>query len=293
MKNITIDYSVSPVAISDRILGNQGEALATELEITLPDKMINDGSIAEFCGAFGSCNGVFHSKRVTKSEIADGVLLIPITAEISSNLTVSFQIEAFSSDDSLIMKTSLIEGLTFNKSVCRNHSDLSKLIDPADLANITAEIKANTAARHTHENAETLNKLGDSNGSLTYDGKAVGGRQTATVTLDISEATIDSPVASSTNIFLNAVNKVPANAEIAIIELNSGTAESPVWIDLRDMSALYPANPYSLMYHKLQHNDTYGSYFLVSILFPIGDKNELITALDNYGIPQIRVTYYL
>ena len=293
MKKITIDYSVSPVAISDRILGNQGEALATELEITLPDKMINDGSIAEFCGAFGSCNGVFHSKRVTKSEIADGVLLIPITAEISSNLTVSFQIEAFSSDDSLIMKTSLIEGLTFNKSVCRNHSDLSKLIDPADLANITAEIKANTSARHTHENAETLNKLGDSNGSLTYDGKAVGGRQTATITLDISEAMIDSPMSSSTIIFLNAVNKVPANAEIAIIELNSGTAESPVWIDLRDMSALYEANPYSLMYHKLQYNNTYGCYFLASILFPISNKNGLIIALDSGAIPQIRVTYYI
>lgn len=293
MKKITIDYSVSPVAISDRILGNQGEALATELEITLPDGMINDSSVAEFCGVFGSCNGVFHSKRVTKSEIADGVLVVPITAEVSSNLTVSFQVEAFSSDDSLIMKTSLIEGLTFNKSVCRNHSDLSKLIDPADLANITAEIKANTSARHTHENAVTLNKLGESNGSLTYDGKAVGGRQTATVTLDISEVTIDSPMSSSTIIFLGNTNKVPANAEIAIIELNSGTAESPVWIDLRDMSALYEANPYSLMYHKLQYNNTYGCYFLASILFPISNKNGLIIALDSGGIPQIRVTYYI
>ena len=154
-------------------------------------------------------------------------------------------------------------------------------------------IAANTAARHTHENAETLNKLGDSNGGLTYDGKAVGGRQTATVTLDISEATLDSPMSSSTIIFLGNTNKVPENAEIVSVELNNGTIDVPDWIDLRDMSALYPANSYSLMSHKLQHNDTYGSYFLVSILFPIGDKNALITALDNYEIPQIRVTYYL
>ena len=293
MKKITIDYSVSPVAISDRILGNQGEALATELEITLPDKMINDGSIAEFCGAFGSCNGVFHSKRVTKSEIADGVLLIPITAEISSNLTVSFQIEAFSSDDSLIMKTSLIEGLTFNKSVCRNHSDLSKLIDPADLANITAEIKANTAARHTHENAETLNKLGDSNGSLTYDGKAVGGRQTATVTVDISEATIDSPVVPATFIYLNNTNKVPDNAKIVSVELNSGTADSPVWIDARDMIVDYPTAPYVLSFNRFKLSTLYGGYLLVSIHFPLQTKNDLIISLDNYEIPQIRVTYYL
>ena len=174
MKQINIDYTVSPASVSDEILGNQGESLATELIVKLPAEMINDGSIAEFCGAFGSRIGIFHSKRIKKSEITDGVLSVPITAEISSKPSVSFQVEAFSSDDSLIMKTSLIEGLTFNKSVCRNHSDLSKLIDPADLANITAEIKANTAARHTHTNIETLDKLGEANGNLTYKGREVG-----------------------------------------------------------------------------------------------------------------------
>ena len=175
MKQITIDYTVSPASVSDEILGHQGESLATELAVKLPAEMINDGSIAEFCGAFGSRIGIFHSKRIKKSEITDGVLSVPITAEISSKPSVSFQVEAFSSDDSLIMKTSLIEGLTFDKSVCRNHSDLSSSVDPAELANITAEIKANTLARHTHANIETLNKLGDSNGNLTYDGKLVGG----------------------------------------------------------------------------------------------------------------------
>ena len=174
MKQITIDYTVSPASVSDEILGNQGESLATELAVKLPAEMINDGSIAEFCGAFGSRIGVFHSKRIKKSEITDGVLSVPITAEISSKPSVSFQVEAFSSDDSLIMKTSLIEGLTFNKSVCRNHSDLSSVVDPAELANITAEIKANTLARHTHANIETLDKLGDSGGTLTYKGREVG-----------------------------------------------------------------------------------------------------------------------
>lgn len=153
-------------------------------------------------------------------------------------------------------------------------------------------IAANTAARHTHENAETLNKLGDSNGSLTYDGKAVGGRQTATVTLDVGEVTLDSPIASSTNIFLNNTNKVPENAEIVSVELNNGTIDVPDWIDLRDMLALYPYFPYSIMYHKLKYSDALDGYFLATIIF-VSDKNELITALDNYEIPQIRVTYYL
>ena len=43
----------------------------------------------------------------------------------------------------------------------------------------------------------------------------------------------------------------------------------------------------------IQYSDTQGIYFLASIIFPLTDKNELITALDNYEIPQIRVTYYI
>ena len=40
---------------------------------------------------------------------------------------------------------------------------------------LAAEIALNTAARHTHDNKGTLDKLSDSNGILTYDGKALGG----------------------------------------------------------------------------------------------------------------------
>lgn len=40
---------------------------------------------------------------------------------------------------------------------------------------LAAEIALNTAARHSHENKGTLDKLSDSNGILTYDGKALGG----------------------------------------------------------------------------------------------------------------------
>lgn len=142
-------------------------------------------------------------------------------------------------------------------------------------------------------NYVVLNKLGDSNGSLTYDGKAVGERQTASELLVFNELTTDSPVSNATFIYLNDTNKVPDNAEIVSIELNSGTVDSPVWIDLRDMSALYIGNPYSLLYHRLKYSDALAIYFLASIIFPFTAKNELITALDNYEIPQIRVTYYL
>lgn len=40
---------------------------------------------------------------------------------------------------------------------------------------LAAEIALNTAARHSHENKSVLDKFAESDGSLTYDGKALGG----------------------------------------------------------------------------------------------------------------------
>lgn len=142
-------------------------------------------------------------------------------------------------------------------------------------------------------NSDVLNKLGDSNGSLTYDGKAVGGRQTASVEINISDLLLDSPVSVSTNIYLKTTNQIPENSEIASVELNNGTIESPNWIDLRGMDALYPYKPYSVNLYKLNYSNDLGAYFLASITFFSIDKNALISSLDNYEISEIRVTYYL
>ena len=302
MKQITIDYTVSPASVSDKILGNQGESLATELAVKLPAEMINDGSIAEFCGAFGSCNGVFHSKRIAKGEVADGVLSVPITAEISSNLTVSFQIEAFSSDDSLIMKTSLIEGLTFDKSVCRNHSDLSKLIDPADLANITAEIKANTIARHIHSNKDTLGKLGESGGKLTYDGKPVGGDARAVIEETFTEEYGDFAfvlTASDTYPVKNAVLTVASasiteNTEIKSVKiLFSGKTD---YVDVKDIPIKY--NGYFepcivSAFHPVADDGSESfvvGFKVASLYFPVDCK--AYTDIRNGSYSAVKVEYY-
>ena len=284
MREVLIDFTADVPIAPGTVLGRQGENNATALLIKIPAEMLNNEAVELISLAAQIGAGyVARSELIAKAET--------ITVKLDSRMTtvnsLSIQLEGYDSTKSLLVKSAKIDNLIFEKSVTGETPELE------GNAGVIADIAANTSARHTHENAETLNKLGDSNGSLTYDGKAVGGRQTATVTLDISKAMIDSPMSSSTVIFLNNTNEVPDNAEIAIIELNSGTADSPVWIDLRDMSALYPANPYLLMSHKLQRNDTYGSYFLISILFPISNKNELIFALDNGEIQQIRVTYYI
>lgn len=298
MKQITIDYTVSPASVSDKILGNQGESLATELAVKLPAEMINDSSIAGFCGAFGSCNGVFHSKRIAKGEVADGVLSVPITAEISSNLTVSFQIEAFSSDDSLIMKTSLIEGLTFNKSVCRNHSDLSKLIDPADLANITAEIKANTLARHTHSNTETLNKLGDSNGKLTYDGKPVGGGERATAEVSFTQEWSDFLISTDTtskkvSITVNSDSLTTETEIKSISVLFEGQQD---YIDLRDLTLHIneDCEPCTVAYYHPSIDEGESGFAglrVAALYFPISGRAYQFFNSNSYSA--VKIVYYI
>ena len=143
-------------------------------------------------------------------------------------------------------------------------------------------------------NQDVLNKLGDNNGNLTYDGKVVGGRQTETVTLESNDFyPVDTDVSYTTMIIVNNTSKIPENSEITSIELNSGTADSPVWIDARDMIVDYPTAPYVLSFNRFKLSTLYGGYLLVSIHFPLQTKNDLIISLDNYEIPQIRVTYYI
>ena len=50
--------------------------------------------------------------------------------------------------------------------------------DEVDNAGIIAEITENTKARHTHTNKDVLDKLGETDGKPTYDGKALGGGST-------------------------------------------------------------------------------------------------------------------
>lgn len=284
MREFIIDFTADVPIVPGTVIGRQGENNATSLKIKIPDEMLNNEAVELISLAAQIGAGyVARSELIAKAET--------VTVKLDSRMTavnsLSIQLEGYDSTKSLLVKSAKIDNLIFEKSVTGETPELE------DNAGVIADIAANTSARHTHENAETLNKLGDSNGSLTYDGKAVGGRQTATVTLEMSEVTPDSPTPSSTFIYLNNTNKVPDNAEIVSVELNAGTADSPVWIDLRDMSGLHIGNPYSLIYHQLKYSNTQDIYFLASIIFPLTDKNELITALDNYGIPQIRVTYYL
>lgn len=270
-----------------KTVGYIGEHNATILEITPPDYMLSDG-VSLFCLAVETgrefIKVVVRSAMVPKADKIN----IPLWRQATGSPKAKLQLEAYDDGGNLVIKSPVAE-VEFLPSVngVQNVSDTNN-------TSIVANIAANTSARHTHENAKTLNKLGDSNGNLTYDGKAVGGRQTATVTLQSNDFyLVDTDVSYTTMIIVNGTSKIPENSEIIGIELNSGTTDSPVWIDARDMIADYPTAPYMLSFNRFKFSAAYSGYLLVSIFFPLQDKNNLIISLDNYEIPQIRVTYYI
>ena len=143
-------------------------------------------------------------------------------------------------------------------------------------------------------------KVTDDNGCVytdcfcgNFNDKAVCSHQTATVTLESNDFyVINTDAPYTTMIIVNDASKIPENAEIKSIELNAGTADAPIWIDLRDMFADYTNAPYFLNFNRFKSSNSYDGYLLGSICFPLQYKNDLITALDNYEIPQIRVTYH-
>lgn len=285
MREFIIDFTADVPIMPGTVIGRQGENNATALKIKIPDEMLNNEAVELISLAAQIGAGyVARSELIAKAET--------VTVKLDSRMTavnsLSIQLEGYDSTKSLLVKSAKIDNLIFEKSVAGETPELE------GNAGVVADIAANTAARHTHENAETLNKLGDSNGNLTYDGKAVSGRQTATVTLESNDFyPVDTDVSYTTMIIVNNTSKIPENSEITSIELNSGTADSPVWIDARDMIVDYPTAPYVLSFNRFKLSTLYGGYLLVSIHFPLQTKNDLIISLDNYEIPQIRVTYYI
>lgn len=152
----------------------------------------------------------------------------------------------------------------------------------------------------TFPNSDTLKKLGDSNGSLTYDGKAVGGgNETNVVILTAEEWGIEASMnpENCTFVFAYNTNKIPENAEIANVEIKVGTDEigNPIWKSVEDSFFDSNAKPFYYFQNRFikRSFDTFGNgYILFSIYSPFS-KNDFILELEGYIFTDIRVRYYI
>lgn len=156
-RTITVDYA-RPRGYD---VGYRAENNFTELSLPVPEELEGADSYRVY---FESTVGEhLQTELLTPT---DGYVTVKITSDIVPEPgNMAAQLVAFA-DGERVGYAPMITG-TAKVSIPDGTERLSH--------SLAAEIALNTAARHSHDNKGTLDKLSDSNGILTYDGKALGG----------------------------------------------------------------------------------------------------------------------
>ena len=156
-RTITVDYA-RPRGYD---VGYRAENNFTELSLPVPEELEGADSYRVY---FESTVGEhLQTELLTPT---DGYVTVKITSDIVPEPgNMAAQLVAFA-DGERVGYAPMITG-TAKVSIPAGTERLSH--------SLAAEIALNTAARHSHDNKGTLDKLSDSNGILTYDGKALGG----------------------------------------------------------------------------------------------------------------------
>lgn len=157
-RTITVDYA-RPRGYD---VGYRAENNFTLLALPIPAELEGADSYRVY---FESTVGEYLQTELLAP--ADGYVTVKITSDIVPEPgNIAAQLVAFFADGEIVGYAPMITG-SAKVSIPDGTERLSH--------SLAAEIALNTAARHTHENKGTLDKLSDSNGILTYDGKALGG----------------------------------------------------------------------------------------------------------------------
>lgn len=156
-RTITVDYA-RPRGYD---VGYRAENNFTELSLPVPAELEGADSYRVY---FESTVGEYLQTELLTP--TDGYVTVKITSDIVPEPgNMAAQLAAFRAGE-IVGRAPMITG-SAKVSIPDGTERLSH--------SLAAEIALNTAARHTHENKGTLDKLSDSNGILTYDGKALGG----------------------------------------------------------------------------------------------------------------------
>lgn len=155
-RTITVDYA-RPRGYD---VGYRAENNFTELSLPVPAELEGADSYRVY---FESTVGKYLQTELLTP--TDGYVTVKITSDIVPEPgNMAAQLVAFA-DGEIVGYAPVITG-TAKVSIPDGTERLSH--------SLAAEIALNTAARHTHDNKGTLDKLSDSNGILTYDGKVLG-----------------------------------------------------------------------------------------------------------------------
>lgn len=161
MKQLRIDFTSAEICPDGYIAGRIGEHKATELIITPPAELSANESTAFYCLAFLTGNKLIHSELFAKSE----TLSVELWQQLTQNEVLQVQLEAYDGEQEYIGKSATVL-LRLLPSLCGD--DVASDTDNPDLV---SEVAANSLARHSHSNKETLDKFStNEEGKPLFDG---------------------------------------------------------------------------------------------------------------------------
>lgn len=176
MRSIRINFTATEKLPDGNVLGYKGENEATTLIITPPAEMAANESISYYLISFQvGAHLVFYSDQINKGS----QLSYAIEQGATMANTVNLQLEGYSRDSNLIMKSDIIEGLLFKDSNCGN---IAELTSEAQMISRMLKAIANT---HTHDNKRVLDVLAlTENNVLAVEGNPIREEKTIEIVAD-------------------------------------------------------------------------------------------------------------
>lgn len=290
---IRVDFTSENILPDGNVFGKIGEHNASVLEITPPAEMSANENIALYCVAFEVgrtfVKTVVRSKMIAKADTIN----VSLWQQTTVGEHVKFQLEAYDGENNLLVKSQLVEGV-FLLSV-------SGVQSAGDYGcnGMAASVAANSKARHTHENADVLEKLADDNGTLTYNGEAIGSsgtteRPTAEYVYDFyDDYRLINEGSSTLTLYImreeaTDEEKALVGKEIADIEFERSTGER---VSVKNVSEVDFLPCFSVLNHIVAATiDGTENIVLASLYCPI--SNWLKAEITNILLSKIRITYY-
>ncbi len=219
MKDIRIDFTQSEPCLDSKQLGEYGEKGVERFVITPPAEMSGNSDITNYIVAFLTARGPLRVGPFAKTD----VIHVAVEDAYIGGMPLSLQLEGHNDSDTLIIKTPVVEGFLFAKSVPEGSIRYGN---------------SSVHANHFHANLDVLAKISEENGNLAFDGKTIGSKSYKTVelTYESGEAQAFTDYAVTGSVHFVATNGIPVGAEIVKIEVKfdcDGLRDK--WFDLNSV----------------------------------------------------------
>lgn len=277
MRTVHIDFTKSPVEISNMTLGKQGEHNATELKIIPPAEMSENEKIISYAVAFQiGTYKKFYSLTVEKAE----TIIVPIERQVTNVNYLSIQLEGYDGNENMLIKSERLDGFIFEPSVTGD--EIQKDIS----SGFAEQVAANTSFRKKFSENES--------GELTYNGETIGGNASAAMkTANVPSGMFTILPRDYGDEFV--LYDFPDDAEIHTVRF----LYNQQWIDIRNLHMI-DGIPYTLNMGKSYVKQDEG---VIAVAF-IGYQTIIISgeattlrsfiaeAIESFEVSEIEIDYY-